>query len=106
MPDPPGPDIPIAAKLGTFDPSVGLPTGVHALEWRDPVTENPAVGDSEVWELYNFTEDAHPIHVHEVLFQVVDRQRLDRRTGDPAKRPDPGATGGAGPQGHRHRLPR
>ena len=89
VPDPPGPDIPIAAKLGTFDPSVGLPTGVHALEWRDAITENPAVGDSEVWEFYNFTEDAHPIHVHEVLFQVLDRQRLDPKTGNPLKRPTP-----------------
>ena len=72
VPDPPGPDIPIAAKLGTFDPLVGLPSGVVALEWRDPVTENPSVGDSELWEVFNFTEDAHPIHIHEVLFQVVD----------------------------------
>ena len=89
VPDPPGPDIPIAAKLGTFDPSAGLPSGVHALEWREPVTENPAVGNSELWEIYNFTEDAHPIHIHEVLFQILDRQELDRRTGRPHKRPTP-----------------
>jgi len=89
VPDPPGPDIPIAAKLGTFDPSAGLPDGVHALEWREPVTENPTVGDSELWEFYNFTEDAHPIHIHEVLFQVVNRQGLDPRTGKPHKSPEP-----------------
>ena len=47
------------------------------------MTENPAVGDTEVWELHNFTADAHPIHIHEVLFQVVDRQPLDPRTGRP-----------------------
>jgi FtsP/CotA-like multicopper oxidase with cupredoxin domain len=79
----------VEALLGTFDPSAGLPTGVHALEWHQPVTENPAVGDSEVWEVFNFTEDAHPIHIHEVLFQVVNRQRLDRRTGRPWRRPAP-----------------
>jgi FtsP/CotA-like multicopper oxidase with cupredoxin domain len=31
----------------------------------------------EVWELHNFTADAHPIHIHEVQFQVVDRQPFD-----------------------------
>jgi len=61
---------PRAALLGTLNPDG---TG-NALDWDDPITENPAVGSTEVWELYNFTEDAHPIHVHEVQFQVVNRQ--------------------------------
>jgi FtsP/CotA-like multicopper oxidase with cupredoxin domain len=30
-----------------------------------------------VWEIHNFTEDAHPIHIHEVQFQVVDRQPFE-----------------------------
>jgi bilirubin oxidase len=38
------------------------------------VTENPRRGATEIWELRNFTEDAHPIHVHQVQFQVVNRQ--------------------------------
>ena len=42
----------------------------------EPVTENPAVGATEVWEFYNGTVDAHPMHIHEVLFQVVDRQPI------------------------------
>ena len=67
----------------------GCRRGPRPASGSDPVTENPAVGDSELWELYNFTEDAHPIHIHEVLFQVVDRQRLDRRTGRPIGRPTP-----------------
>ena len=37
---------------------------VHQM-WEDPVTENPDVGDTEIWEFYNFTADAHPMHVHE-----------------------------------------
>jgi spore coat protein A len=44
--------------------------------WMDEITENPMVGDTEVWEIYNFTADAHPIHLHEVQFQVVNRQPL------------------------------
>jgi bilirubin oxidase len=27
--------------------------------------------------MFNFTEDAHPIHIHEVQFQVVNRQPID-----------------------------
>ena len=42
----------------------------------DPVTENPAVGATEVWEIYNATADAHPMHIHEIAFEVVNRQRL------------------------------
>ena len=44
--------------------------------WMHPVTENPAVGATEVWEFYNTTGDAHPMHVHEVPFEVVNRQAL------------------------------
>ena len=35
------------------------------------------MGDTEVWEFYNFTADAHPMHVHEVTFEVVNRQALE-----------------------------
>jgi spore coat protein A, manganese oxidase len=44
--------------------------------WMDPVSENPAVGATEVWEFYNTTGDAHPMHVHEVVFEVVNREAL------------------------------
>ena len=44
--------------------------------WMDPVTENPAVGHTEVWEIYNTTADAHPMHIHEVAFEVVNRQDI------------------------------
>jgi FtsP/CotA-like multicopper oxidase with cupredoxin domain len=65
-------DGPSEAVLGTVDAD-GL--AMHRM-WADPVSENPSVGDTEVWEFYNFTADAHPMHVHEVAFEVVDRQRL------------------------------
>ena len=45
--------------------------------WMDPVSENPAVGATELWEFYNTTGDAHPMHVHEVVFEVVDREGLE-----------------------------
>jgi spore coat protein A len=70
-------DGPIEALLGTVtgDPTTEPATAV-AREWMDPVTENPAVGATEVWEYYNATADAHPMHIHEVAFQVVNRQDI------------------------------
>jgi spore coat protein A len=44
--------------------------------WMDPVSENPQVGTTEVWEFVNATGDAHPMHVHEVAFEVVNREGL------------------------------
>jgi FtsP/CotA-like multicopper oxidase with cupredoxin domain len=35
------------------------------------------LGATEEWSMYNFTEDAHPIHLHLVRFQVVGRTLLD-----------------------------
>jgi FtsP/CotA-like multicopper oxidase with cupredoxin domain len=29
-----------------------------------------------MWEIYNATADAHPMHVHEVVFEVVNRQDI------------------------------
>ena len=40
------------------------------------VTENPKVGETEDWEIYNFTADAHPIHLHLVRFEVIDRRPI------------------------------
>jgi FtsP/CotA-like multicopper oxidase with cupredoxin domain len=51
--------------------------------WMDEVTENPALGATEIWEIYNTTADAHPMHIHEVAFEVVNRQEIlfDEETG-------------------------
>ena len=63
---------PTQALLGTMAGAVNQPLG-----WNDPITENPAVDATEVWEIYNFTADAHPIHVHEVAFEVVNREGIE-----------------------------
>jgi FtsP/CotA-like multicopper oxidase with cupredoxin domain len=71
--------------------------------WMDPVTENPNVGDTEIWEFYNFTADAHPMHIHEVVFEVMDRQPIsfvedmghimDVQLAGPARPPEPWESG-------------
>jgi len=45
--------------------------------WMEPVTERPRLNSTEVWEFVNLTEDTHPIHLHLVRFQVLDRRTFD-----------------------------
>jgi spore coat protein A len=71
-------DGPVEAKLGTVEGDPNTAPGMFVRRtWMEDVTENPAVGATEVWEFYNTTADAHPMHVHEVTFEVVDRQAID-----------------------------
>ncbi|HXE97254.1 MAG TPA: multicopper oxidase, partial [Dongiaceae bacterium] len=63
---------PIMSQLGTL----GNDGFSNAKQWMEPITENPNLDSTEVWEIYNFTADAHPIHVHQVAFEVVNRQDL------------------------------
>jgi FtsP/CotA-like multicopper oxidase with cupredoxin domain len=80
-----GHDGPSEAMLGHLDAD-DMP--VHQM-WSEPITENPNVGDTEVWEFYNFTADAHPMHIHEITFEVVNREGLvvndDGETVPPAR---------------------
>jgi len=45
--------------------------------WHMPITEKPVLGSTEIWELVNLTEDSHPIHLHLVRFQILDRRKFD-----------------------------
>jgi spore coat protein A, manganese oxidase len=63
---------PTAGLLGTLEP----PGKPNAKMWGDPITETITNQVVEEWEIFNFTEDAHPIHLHLVQFQLVNRQRL------------------------------
>ena len=83
----------------TGEPEYG---SMNGRKFDDPrgVQEQPRVGTTEDWLLVNLTEDTHPIHVHLIQFQVVDRTPFDAdgyaaalsaaRAGDPdAPNPDP-----------------
>jgi spore coat protein A len=45
--------------------------------WDMPVTEKPALGSVEIWSFVNLTDDVHPIHLHAVRFQILDRRSFD-----------------------------
>ena len=69
-------------EYGRLKPLLGT-VADGGLAWTDPITESVKFGDVELWEIFNSTEDAHPIHLHLVSFQIVDRQRF-QATQDPA----------------------
>jgi FtsP/CotA-like multicopper oxidase with cupredoxin domain len=41
------------------------------------MNELPRVGATELWELLDTTDDSHPIHIHLIQFQVLNRQPVD-----------------------------
>jgi spore coat protein A len=70
--------------------------------WTDPVTEQPELHSTEIWTFANTSDDTHPIHLHGVRFQILDRQLFEaelfllhkgmRLRGKPAP-PDPSEAG-------------
>lgn len=45
--------------------------------YGDPVTEIVQLGSAEKWRFINTTDDAHPMHLHMVQFQILQRQGFD-----------------------------
>jgi spore coat protein A, manganese oxidase len=91
--------------LNEFRDSRGNPVVMllNRTPWHARVTETAKLGSSEIWSLVNLTEDTHPIHLHHVRFQVLDRRPFDqdaylmkagelRFTGD-ALKPNPNERG-------------
>lgn len=105
----------VSADAGPFGPTAALGgkvvgTGVNAvgnpLRWADTtgasqatniklmngttvtvnVTESPKLGEVEEWQIYNFTEDAHPVHLHLVRFEVISRTLMDGSPGSSGSR--------------------
>jgi spore coat protein A len=69
--------FPIIGELGgsPLNANPANPTGGG--RWDDPVTEAPKAGTVEIWNLVNTTTDGHPIHLHLVQFQILERRQFD-----------------------------
>jgi len=76
-------------EFGRLQPLLGARVGGEwkALPWHLPTTEKPALGTTETWEVYNFTGDAHPVHLHLVNFEILGRSAItfDSDDGDPGQ---------------------
>jgi len=65
--------------LEEFDSVLSEPI-IHTLDgkrWHEPVSEKPRLNSTEIWEFLNLTEDTHPIHLHLVRFQILDRRVIN-----------------------------
>ena len=65
-------------EYGRLLPSLGT-AEEGAKTFMKATTEKPELGDTEVWDIYNTTADAHPIHLHLVHFEVIHTQKFDVR---------------------------
>lgn len=72
-------------EYGRILPLLGTPE-LGGLMWHQSATEQIRLGTTEIWEIYNTTMDAHPIHLHAGRFQLVDRQEFNAE-----QNPDSGA---------------
>jgi FtsP/CotA-like multicopper oxidase with cupredoxin domain len=53
---------------------------LNGMTYHDaPATEYPSLGTTELWEVVNMTGDTHPIHLHLVQFQLLNRQKINAR---------------------------
>lgn len=64
--------------LGTVheDAPNGYGSEATPFPWFKPTTETPELDTTEEWHIYNFTEDAHPVHIHLIHFEIVGRNEL------------------------------
>jgi len=65
--------------LREYDDFAGKPASMllDGKHWHEPVSEKPLRNAIEVWSFVNLTADTHPIHLHQVRFQILDRRSLD-----------------------------
>jgi spore coat protein A len=61
---------PFTWEVVTVDGLNGAPLGSH---WDD-LSEFPELGDTEIWSFINRSGMVHPMHMHLVFFQVLDRE--------------------------------
>ncbi len=89
---PSAPGYALAGLVGQMEGSIA---------WHSPTTENPALGSTEEWEIWNATGDAHPVHLHLVHFEILGRNEIlwDSATNDEDRVLDPAGVTAPVPNG-------
>lgn len=72
-PDSPKRTLTLVELMGPGGP---LAMYLDGKRWDAAASEMPHVGSTELWEIVNLTADTHPIHLHLVQFQLLNRQRF------------------------------
>lgn len=73
IPDSPERILTLNEVMGPNGPVDALLNGQN---WSVPISELPRVGSTEDWVIANLTADTHPIHLHLVQFQILNRQNF------------------------------
>ena len=88
-------------EYGRLKPMLGT-AEAGVLGWHESITENPAMDNTEIWEFYNETVDAHTIHLHLVHMQLISRQKfmasVNEENGKPSRIRLLGNPRGPGPE--------
>lgn len=87
LPAPPPPELPDPAQAATTRDFIladhldsqgrTLAVRINHKGYDDPVTEVVRLGSTEKWRFINTTDDAHPMHLHLVQFEILERQGFD-----------------------------
>ena len=80
---------PTVTRVMTLNEKMGAtgPVGafLNGMPFHDvSATELPTLGTTEQWEIVNLTGDTHPIHIHLVQFQLLNRQKINVKKYDKA----------------------
>ena len=65
-------DFVLSERLDAQGRSLGV--RINDKGYDDPVTEIVKLGSLETWRFINTTDDAHPMHLHLVQFQILHRE--------------------------------
>jgi len=65
-------DFVLSEQLDGRGRSLGV--RINGKGYDEPVTEIVKLGTTEKWRFINTTDDAHPMHLHLVQFQILERQ--------------------------------
>ncbi len=67
-------DVTIDVKADRFNRLLFL---LNSREFMNRITEDPIIGQMEMWRIINAGLGVHPIHIHQIQFQMLDRIPFD-----------------------------